>query len=66
MVHYENFVFFAIKIQLYNIYNISVMKTKMYINIGSRLYLEIIKILNFASKENKRSKVIFVKLFKIH
>lgn len=66
MVHYENLVFFAIKIQLYNIYNISVMKTKMYINIGSRLYLEIIKILNFASKENKRSKVIFVKLFKIH
>ena len=63
MVHYENF---AIKIQLYNIYNISVMKTKMYINIGSSLYLEIIKILNFASKENKRSKVIFVKLFKIH
>jgi hypothetical protein len=63
MVHYENF---AIQIQLYNIYNISVMKTKMYINIGSRLYLEIIKILNFASKENKRSKVIFVKLFKIH
>jgi hypothetical protein len=35
----------------YNIYNISVMKTKMYINIGSSLYLEIIKILNFASKE---------------
>ena len=63
MVHYENF---AIQIQLYNIYNISLMKTKMYINIGSRLYLEIIKILNFASKENKRSKVIFVKLFKIH
>jgi hypothetical protein len=63
MVHYENF---AIQIQLYNIYNISVMKTKMYINIGSRLYLEIIKILNFASKENKRSKVIFDKLFKIH
>lgn len=62
MVHYENFgVFFAIKIQLYNIHNISVIKTKMYINIGSHLYLEIITILNFTSNENKRSKVIFVK-----
>lgn len=50
MVHYENFgVFFAIKIQLYNIHNISVIKTKMYINIGSHLYLEIITILNFTS-----------------